>query len=225
MVLLLARTHYSLLTAPASPAALCEAAVLAGHDHLALVDGNGLYGLWPFAQETARVGLCAVFGCELVHAGRRLFALARDRDGYASLCELLSERHLRSDFDLPRAAARLSAGLVFLCRDLELLPQLAARLPRGQLFVALGPRGQGSIADHAPQAASRKAPDPGGQPARSELLAAARDLDVEPCAVRDVWLPRREDHALHQLFLAVKWNRTLRQGDDGDSDGALPGIA
>ena len=54
MVLLLARTHYSLLTAPASPQVLCEEAVLRGHDHLALADGNALYGLWPFAQQAAR---------------------------------------------------------------------------------------------------------------------------------------------------------------------------
>ena len=72
MVLLLARTHYSLLTAPASPRALCEEAVRRGCSHLVLTDGNGLYGLYPFAREAARVGLQAVFGCELVHDGRRL---------------------------------------------------------------------------------------------------------------------------------------------------------
>ena len=55
MALLLARTHYSLLTAPASPRALCEAAVQLGHDHLVLTDSNALYGLLPFAREAARV--------------------------------------------------------------------------------------------------------------------------------------------------------------------------
>ncbi len=222
MVLLLARTHYSLLTAPASPEVLCEAAVQAGHDHLVLVDGNGLYGLWPFAQQTARLSLHGVFGCELAHAGQRLFVLAQDRQGYASLCELLSEQHLDPAFDLPRAAARLAAGLWFLCRDLRLLPQLAARLPRDRLLVALGPRGEVPLADlHAPAASSRKAPDPGPRPERSELIAAARDLDLDLCAVRDVWFARPEDHAQHLLFTAVKWNRTLQQ----QVHAKLPGIA
>ena len=71
MPLLLARTHYSLLTAPASPQVLCEEAVRLGLSHLVLSDTNGLYGLYPFAQAARRVGLQAVFGAELVHRGRR----------------------------------------------------------------------------------------------------------------------------------------------------------
>ena len=43
-----------------------------------LADGNGLYGLWPFAREAARLGLHGVFGCEIVHGERRLVALAED---------------------------------------------------------------------------------------------------------------------------------------------------
>lgn len=225
MVLLLARTHYSLLTGPCSADVLGEAAVRAGHEHLVLVDGNGLYGLWPFAQMARRLSLAPVFGCEVEHDGRRVFALAQDRAGYASLCELLSERNLDPDFDLARACARLAAGLVFLCRDLALLPQLAVRVPRERLFVAVGPHGvewpeagTNGFAAH-PANGARKAPDPGPQPARSALLAAARDLELAPCAVRDVWFAEEQDHALHRLFLCVKWNRTLQQG------GALRGIA
>ena len=44
MVLLLARTHYSLLTAPASPRAWCEEAVRRSLSHLVLTDTNALYG-------------------------------------------------------------------------------------------------------------------------------------------------------------------------------------
>ena len=47
MALLLSRTHYSLLTAPSSPQALCEEAVRLGLSHLVLNDTNGLYGLYP----------------------------------------------------------------------------------------------------------------------------------------------------------------------------------
>ena len=93
MPLLLSRTHYSLLTAPASPQALCEEAVRLGLTHLVLTDTNGLYGLYPFAQAARRVGLQAVFGCELVHRGRRLTLIAQDESGYGSLCSLLSAFH------------------------------------------------------------------------------------------------------------------------------------
>ncbi|MFN7591527.1 MAG: PHP domain-containing protein, partial [Planctomycetota bacterium] len=145
MALLLVRTHYSLLTAPASPRALGEEAVRRGLSHLVLADTNGLYGLLPFARETARLSLQALFGCEIVHGGRRLVAIARDRVGYGSLCSLLSERHGvagpvaarrcaeaatdadREPFDLPRACERHAAGLWFLCGDPRLLPELSVR--------------------------------------------------------------------------------------------------
>src|SRR5512138_1295615 len=117
-VLLLSRTHFSLLTAPASPRALCEEAVRRGCSHLVLTDTNGLYGLHAFASEAARVGLQAVFGCELVHGDHRLVVIARDRAGYASLCALVSERHgigmNAAAFDLARACECHAAGLWFL---------------------------------------------------------------------------------------------------------------
>ena len=93
MSLLLSRSHYSLLTAPASPQALCEEAVRLGLTHLVLTDTNALYGLYPFAQAARRVGLQAVFGCEVVHRGRRLTLIAQDERGYRSLCLLLSAFH------------------------------------------------------------------------------------------------------------------------------------
>lgn len=223
MVLLLARTHFSLLTAPAQPRALCEEAVRRGCQHLVLADTNGLYGLYPFAREAARVGLQAVFGCELVFQGRRLLLLARDRRGYGSLCALLSERHgatgTGSPFDLPRACERHAEGLWFLCGDPRLLPELVARLPPERLRVALPPRRAGTVPAASPGAheasdqSGRKLPDPGQPWPRPQLLELARDLELQPCAVHDVWFPTEADHALHQLFLAVKWNRGLRGGD------------
>jgi DNA-directed DNA polymerase III PolC len=258
MVLLLARTHYSLLTAPTAPHELCEEAVLRGHDHLVLVDGNGLYGLWRFAQEAARLHLRAVFGCELVCGNQRVVVLAKDQRGYASLCELLSRRQLEADFDLPRAVARHHAGLWVICGDLALLPQLAVRVPREQLLVALAPSGgvpapsggvpapsggvaapsggvpapsgvaapSGGVAapsggdsasDSASDSAVRKAPDPGPQWPRHEVIEAALALDLDLVAVHDVWFAKPADHALHSLFMAVKWNRALRGAATADA--------
>ncbi|MGC6487230.1 MAG: PHP domain-containing protein, partial [Planctomycetota bacterium] len=145
MALLLSRTHFSLLTAPSSPQALCEEAVRLGLSHLVLHDTNGLYGLYPFAQAARRVGLQAVFGAELVHRGRRLSLIAQDERGYASLCALLSAFHgvgaeggrgaqaeRRDGFDLPRACERFAEGLWFVCGDPRLLPELSVRAPRGR---------------------------------------------------------------------------------------------
>lgn len=232
MALLLSRTHYSLLTAPASPQALCEEAVRLGLSHLVLHDTNGLYGLYPFAQAARRVGLKAVFGTELVHRGRRLSLIAQDRRGYASLCALLSCFHgvgtgqLQGGrggaaFDLPRACERYADGLWFVCGDPRLLPELSVRVPRERLLVALPPRGP-ERPDHGAgnpsAAAGRKLPDPGVAWPRRMLRDLARDLDLQLCAARDVWFPTPDDHVLHQLFLAVKWNRSLRSLVAGGGD-------
>ena len=244
MPLLLSRTHYSLLTAPASPQALCEEAVRLGLTHLVLTDTNALYGLYPFAQAARRVGLQAVFGCELVHRGRRLTLLAQDERGYGSLCSLLSAFHgvgpgrsanaaSAAAFDLVRACERYAQGLWFVCGDPRLLPELSVRVPREQLLVALPPRGSvggadgsrtaggrgaardatGSGSSAASSQRGRKLPDPGCPWPRRMLRDIARDLGLRLCAIRDVWFAAPQDHALHQLFLAVKWNRSLRGGD------------
>ena len=236
MALLLARTHYSLLTAPASPRAMCEEAVRRGLSHLVLTDSNALYGLLPFAREAARVGLQAVFGCELVHRARRLVVLARDRAGYRSLCALLSELHgvggepgLVAPFDLPRACERHAAGLWFLCGDPRLLPELSVRVGREQLLVAL-PRREGAattfddreIAVASEPTSGRKLPDPAPPAPRALLRELAQQFELRCCAVHDVWFPTADERALHQFFLAVKWNRGLRGGDAGNDLRGIP---
>ncbi|MFT4843825.1 MAG: DNA-directed DNA polymerase III PolC [Candidatus Azotimanducaceae bacterium] len=261
MPLLLSRTHFSLLTAPTSPQALCEEAVRLGLTHLVLTDTNALYGLYPFAKAARRVGLQAVFGCELVHRGLRLTLIAQDERGYSSLCSLLSAFHGvgpdragssragssraggGSEFDLVRACERYAKGLWFVCGDPRLLPELSVRVPRERLLVALPPRPLGGepardmsssclAADSLASSSSassamssamgtagariqrgRKLPDPGCPWPRRMLRDIARDLDLKLCAVRDVWFAAPQDHALHQLFLAVKWSRSLRGGD------------
>lgn len=227
MALLLVRTHYTLLTAPGAPRQLCEEAVRRGCDHLVLCDTNNLYGLYPFAREAARVGLRALFGCELVLGARRLVLIARDRTGYRSLCALLSERHgvpggdAAHAFDLPRACERHAAGLWFVCSDPHSLPELVVRVPAGQLLVgvpvlapavATGSRLRGAR-EPEPAASGRKLPDPAPPPARSLLLQVASDLGLPVVAVHDVWFAEPADHALHRLLLAVKWNRVLRGGE------------
>jgi len=223
VALLLSRTHYSLLTSPSSPQALCEEAVRLGLSHLVLNDTNGLYGLYPFAQAARRVGIRAVFGAEVVCQGRRLSLIAQDHRGYVSLCRLLSffhgadarraERVAAPTLDLSRACERFADGLWFVCGDPRLLPELSARVPRDRLLVGLPPRGPERVDPGAGKfslAACRKLPDPGVAWPRRMLREVANDLDLRLCAVRDVWFATPRDYLLHQLFLAVKWNRPLR---------------
>ena len=228
MVLLLVHTHWSLLTGPCSPRALCEEAARLGHSHLVLVDGNGLYGFQPFQQQARRMGLTPIFGVELVHAGRHVFALARSIAGYRSLCRLVTARQLDADFDLARAAAEHAGELLFVCADPELLLALAPRLPATQLFVGWPPAAHTDPAAVPlpqsvllPQTVGRKSPEPLRWPPRAELALAARVHGLARVACWESWFCRPADFATHQAFVAVKHNRGL--GGAQPLPAALPG--
>lgn len=212
MALLLAHSHYSQLTAPCSPRELCEEALRLGHDHLLLCDLNGLYGFMDFAREARRLGLQALYGVELVQGAQRLWALARDRQGYRSLCRLVTGLQLEEDFSLLRGACEHQAGLSFMATDALLLRELAGELPSEDLYVPLIPAGlrlQESLPSSRPIRA-RKLPDPCPWPERRELLRIAGDLHLPLIAVFDIWYACPEEHDAQRLFLASKHNSSLQ---------------
>src|SRR5689334_16827732 len=112
-------THssFSFLDGASSPEELAEEAARLGLSSLTLTDHDGLYGIVRFAEAAEKIGLATGFGAELgldvplprtqaeklVAArvgvpdppGQHLLALARDPDGYASLCRVISKAQLR----------------------------------------------------------------------------------------------------------------------------------
>jgi error-prone DNA polymerase len=112
-------THssFSFLDGASSPEELAEEAARLGLSSLTLTDHDGLYGIVRFAEAAEKIGLATGFGAELgldvplprtqaeklIAArvgvpdppGQHLLALARDPDGYASLCRVISKAQLR----------------------------------------------------------------------------------------------------------------------------------
>jgi error-prone DNA polymerase len=104
-------SSYSFLDGVATPAELVAEAARLGVEVLALTDHDGMYGVPQFAQAAARLrdtggALGTVFGAELSlglpggqtgvpdPAGRHLLVLARDPEGYARLCSVISAAQL-----------------------------------------------------------------------------------------------------------------------------------
>ncbi|MBE3069188.1 MAG: DNA polymerase III subunit alpha [Planctomycetes bacterium] len=146
---------------------LIEAARALGYHDLALTDRNGLYGAVAFYQKARQAGLAPIVGVELDGPApaaapgppERAVCLARDLDGYRTLCRLTSARHLNPAFDLAEAAAADHAGVYVLAADARLLARLAGRLPPGQLFALLNEFGDRSTRlrnDGLARAASRR---------------------------------------------------------------------
>ena len=75
---------------------LVERAAAYGLPSLALTDTGGLYGAVPFYQAARAAGIRPIIGVYL----DRAVLLARDREGYAQLCRLVTAYHLDDTFDL-----------------------------------------------------------------------------------------------------------------------------
>jgi len=86
---------FSFLDGASLPEQLALTASQLGYPALALTDHNGLYGSMAFAQEAKQLGLQAITGAELTLLdGSHVTLLAETPEGYANLCQLITEAHL-----------------------------------------------------------------------------------------------------------------------------------
>jgi len=174
-------------------AELCEAARALGFETLALTDRNGLYAVPNFLEEARRCGLRPIIGAEAVHGGQRAVLLARDAEGYANLCRLLSELHCRGDFALAAALARYRRGLTILADQPEILTPLRHQGTE-QLYVELSPGHQ-----------------------LHRALALARELGLPPVATSRALLLEPGDFELHRVLRAIALNTKLSRLTDADT--------
>ena len=106
-----ARSWFSFQNGGSSPADLAERAARAGVPAVALADRHGVYGAVRFQKACEEHGVTPIFGANLDvlpwenggaslegegGEGASLVLLAASRKGYAHLCKILTEAHLRS---------------------------------------------------------------------------------------------------------------------------------
>src|SRR5512135_2258590 len=118
-------SNYSFCRGASKIEELVDAALARGMPALALTDTNGLYGLVWFLQYAAEQGLRPIVGAELRTEDARAVLLVRKREGYATLCRLLSRRHLEPGFRIDRALLEDREYLFVLSDHLPLLESLA----------------------------------------------------------------------------------------------------
>ena len=171
---------------------LCRAAAAQDAKYLALTDTNGLYGAVRFVETARQHGLKPILGADLVHGAHRAVCLAKDADGYANLCRILSERHCEKSFDAVAAVARRRRGLVVLSDDLAAVKAWSEQ-SRGDLYVELTPG-----------------------PRMHEAVKFSRALKLPPVATNQVHFVKAEDYALHRLLRAIDLNTTLSRVPDGE---------
>ena len=170
---------------------LCRAAAAQSATHFALTDTNGLYGAVRFVETARQHGLKPILGAELVHGAHRAVCLAKDAEGYANLCRILSERHCDKNFAAVGAVARRRRGLVVLSDDLAAVKAWSEQ-SRGDLYVELAPG-----------------------PQMNDAVKFSRALKLPPVATNQVHFVKAEDYPLHRLLRAIDLNTTLSRVPDG----------
>ena len=168
-----------------SPASLCAAAKAAGMTRLALTDRNGLYGIPRFIEEAQKAGLAPLIGTEAVSGAHRAILLAKDQDGYANLCHLVSALHAKQHFNLVEALQTWRDGLFILSDDAVLLETLA-RQSRNSLFAELSPGHD-----------------------MEQTMALVRRLNLPPVATSRAVFLQDEDVKVHRVLRAIAGNTTL----------------
>jgi DNA-directed DNA polymerase III PolC len=121
MIHLHVHSNHSLLEGTATVRQLVARAVEHGMTSLALTDTDGLYAAVPFYQAAREAGIKPIVGAVVEGA----VLLARNREGYADLCRLITEYRVKDEFRL--AEQPLSDDLFILSADRKLLKALLAR--------------------------------------------------------------------------------------------------
>ena len=209
-------SHYSLLDGASSPAALLDRAAELGYTALALTDHDGLYGAVPFYLAARERGIHPIIGAEVTLAdGTHLVLLARDRQGYANLCGLLSQAGLAGSKRRPllpwEALAGRAQGLIALSGcERGALPRLLLEDRRRQAQELAGRCqeifGRGmfyvELQHHLLPDDSRR---------NYELAHLARHLGLPIVATHNVHYATQSRHRLHDVLSAIAQHATVDQ--------------
>lgn len=179
-------SNYSFCRGASKIESLVDAALARGMGAMALTDINGVYGLVWFLQYAADRGLKPVVGAEVRTETERATLLARNRNGYETLCRIISRRQLDHGFCLSRALLAEREDLIVLSDQIPLLTSLGRQNGASGLYVELN--------------------DPRREAALRQYSRAA---GIPPVATNDVYFADAADFPLHRLLRAIDRNTSL----------------
>jgi error-prone DNA polymerase len=179
-------SNYSFCRGASKIESLVDAALARGMSAMALTDINGLYGLIWFLQYAAERSLHPIVGSELRTETERATLLVRNRDGYETLCRIISRRRLESDFCLSKSLGEDRENLIVLSDQIPLLSALGRQNGTSNIYVELN--------------------DPRAEP---PLVKFSRTSGIPLVATNDVYFVDPSDFAMHRLLRAIDLNTSL----------------
>jgi error-prone DNA polymerase len=206
-------SNYSFLDGASDVDDLADAAVEQGLDALALTDTNGLYGAVRFANAAKERGLRPIFGAELqLQDMGHIVLIARDRQGWTSLCRTISAAQLAGEKTKPKATFELlaenAAGLFALtgcahgavpravrAGDLDTAREALARIAG-----VFGERLYVELSDHL---------DPDAPALCDTLASLAQEMGLGCVVTNNVHYARPEGRRLHDVLRCIDLGVTL----------------
>ena len=219
-------THYSLLDGLSKIDSLVLRAKELGMEALAITDHGNLYGSVEFYKKAKAVGIKPIIGVEAYVARHsrlskepkidnvryHLTLLAKNKEGYLNLVQLVTKSHLEGFYYKPRIDKELlekyHEGLICLsgCFSGEVAKLLRAGkkseaedvikyyhgLFREDYYLEIQPHNPDTHAD---------------------LIEFSRKFDIPLVATQDSHYPTREDAPIHDVLLAIQTNNRV---DDDD---------
>ena len=181
-------SNYSLCRGANTIPEICAAAEHLGFSHLALTDTNGLYGMAFFIEEAKARHIQPIIGAHLQSRGESAVVLAKNRQGYQTLCRLITAIHGDEQARLAALLQHEDEGVVILTPDIALLQRLSAQKKRADLYAELVP--------HA---------------GREGVLRYARERGIPVVASSAAYFLAPEDFSIHRLLRAIALNTTRSQ--------------
>ncbi len=200
------RSWFSFRAGGSSPVDLVAQAAAYGQKALAITDVNGVYGAIKLQIACEHVGIKPVFGTEITVDGAPLVLLAGSHEGYANMCSVLTDAHLR-DRENPTALfeelASRSNDLWCLTgtegsrlwRDLDAGRTKEARNWVGELHDVFGERLSIEVSH---------ALNPDSNARMRKLVHLSESSNVPLVATNDVRHARREDYVLYDLLTCIR---------------------
>lgn len=219
-------SSFTMLEGAMEPKTIAERAAKLGFPAAAITDRNGLYGVMPFSDACIAKGVQPVIGTMLAidrpadcggSAIDWLVLLAKDEQGYANLCKLVSAAHLDRPVELdPHVEIEkldgLNEGLIALTAGSE--GALARLLADGQRLKAEAylDRLQALFRDRLYIEISRRG-DAVEEASEEALIDLAYARDLPLVASNPAAYPDPAFHAAHDAMLCIANSAYVESGD------------
>ena len=166
-----------------------------GMKAVALTDTDRMSGLIRFTLECKAEGIKPILGVELTEPRRpheHIVLLAKNAEGYADLCEIVTQRHLDSKaFSFSRIFARGWPNLIFMSAFPYLVERLAQTPNRGNLY--------GELINTSPCARQRS----------RQLEERAKALAIPLAVSNNSFFLHGDDWETHRILTAIRLTSTL----------------